>query len=32
MNNKLMPFHDDDEKILEKYQNIWTQTENLKKY
>ena len=31
-NNKLMPFHRDDEKLLEKYKAIWTKIENLEKY
>ena len=30
--NKLMPFHRDDEKLLEKYKAIWTKIENLEKY
>ena len=29
--NKLMSFHIDDEKLLEKYKTIWTKIENLKK-
>ena len=29
--NKLMSFHKDDEKLLEKYKTIWTKIENLKK-
>ena len=29
-NNKLMPFHIDDEKLLEKYKAIWTKIEYLK--
>ena len=29
-NNELMPFHIDDEKLLEKYKAIWTKIENLK--
>ena len=30
-NNKLMSFHIDDEKLLEKYKAIWTKIEDLKK-
>ena len=29
-NNKLISFHIDDEKLLEKYQAIWTKIEDLK--
>ena len=29
-NNKFMPFHIDDAKLLEKYKAIWTKIENLK--
>ena len=29
-NNKLMSFHIDDEKLLEKYKDIWTKIEDLK--
>ena len=29
--NKLMPVGIDDNKLLEKYKNIWTKIENLKK-
>ena len=29
-NNKLMPFERDDEKLLEKYKNVWTKIEDLK--
>ena len=28
-NNELMPFHTDDEKLLEKYKAIWTKIEKL---
>ena len=30
--NKLMSFHIDDEKLLEKYKAIWTKIEEVKKY
>ena len=29
-NNKLMSFHIDDEKLLEKYKTIWTKIQDLK--
>ena len=29
INNKLMSFHGDDEKLLEKYETTWTETEYL---
>ena len=28
--DKLMPFHIDDEKLLEKYETVWTKNERLK--
>ena len=31
-NNKLASFHVDYEKLLEKYNTIWTRTEDIKKY
>ena len=31
-NNKLIPFHTNDEKLLEKYKAIWTKIEGIKKY
>ena len=31
-NNKLMFFHIDDEKLLEKYKAVWTKIEDLRKY
>ena len=30
-NNKLMPFHKDDDKLFEKYKTIWTKIRDLSK-